>query len=80
MSDIGLRSFIFQVFVTHDEDIIRFKRDEGGLAKKGDMDTYALFRGKCYRRICESLGTQGIPLTTTTFRAYNDRQLCPNKP
>eukprot|EP00041_Stephanoeca_diplocostata_P010503 m.166869 g.166869 ORF g.166869 m.166869 type:complete len:157 (-) comp18174_c0_seq4:41-511(-) len=25
----------------------QFKRDEGGLAKKGDMPTYALFRGGC---------------------------------
>jgi hypothetical protein len=58
----------------------KFKRDEGGLAKKGDMDTYALFRGKCYRRICEWLGTEGIPLTTTTLHAYNDRDMCPNKP
>ena len=58
----------------------KFKRDEGGLAKKGDMDTYALFRGKCYRRICEWLGTKGIPLTTTTLHAYNDRDMCPNKP
>ena len=40
------------------------------------MDTYALFRGKCYRRVCEWLGTD-IPLTTTTLKAYNDWQMCP---
>eukprot|EP00041_Stephanoeca_diplocostata_P010501 m.166854 g.166854 ORF g.166854 m.166854 type:complete len:153 (-) comp18174_c0_seq2:204-662(-) len=55
----------------------QFKRDEGGLAKKGDMPTYALFRGKCYRRITEWLGVE-IPLTSTTLKAYNDRMLCPN--
>ena len=54
----------------------KFKRDEGGLAKSGDMDTYALFRGKCYRRLCEWLGTD-IPMSTVTSQAYNDRALCP---
>jgi hypothetical protein len=54
----------------------KFKRDEGGLAKKGDMDTYALFRGKCYRRACEYLDTW-IPLTTVTSKPYNDRTMCP---
>lgn len=54
----------------------KFKRDEGGLAKKGDMDTYALFRGKCYRKICEWLDTW-IPTMTITAKPYNDRMMCP---
>eukprot|EP00050_Salpingoeca_kvevrii_P008465 m.303077 g.303077 ORF g.303077 m.303077 type:complete len:382 (+) comp15643_c0_seq1:80-1225(+) len=55
------------------------QRDTEGLAKKGDQDSYALFRGKCYSDFGEMLNTS-IPTTNIVVRPYDDRLLCSNPP